>query len=123
MPAGRYRERVILQERGAPGTGSESGGEGGGDGYGNSEGAWVERFRCAARILPLKGRDEITAQRLQGVQPVVITIRASAAAREVNSDWRALDARSGRSYAIRSVTETERRDAIELLCEAGLADG
>lgn len=121
MPAGRLRERISLQRRGAPG-GSGSGSEGN-DGFGNSEGGWAEVFQCAAQFVPIKGREEVLAQRLQGLQPLAIVIRNSAQARAVTPDWRAVDLRSGRVYAVVSVQANERRSLLDLLCEGGGADG
>lgn len=126
MPAGKLRERVILYARAAGEASTGTGGDseaGGGDGYGNSEGAWVEQFRCAAGRLFVKGREEVMAQRLQGTQPVVWTLRVSTPTLEITPDWRLRDARSGVDYNIRSVMPGARRNYLELLCEAGVADG
>jgi SPP1 family predicted phage head-tail adaptor len=117
MRAGQLRERVTFYARGPVGTAAVS------DGYGNSEGAWVEQFTIAAAITPLQGREEIQAQRLQGTQPVTITVRSCADTRAVTPDWRAENARTGALYNVRAVAPAETRDWIEFMCEAGVADG
>lgn len=93
------------------------------DGYGNTQSGWVEQFRCAARKVVLRGTESVMAQRLQGVQPVVITIRSSATSRLVTTDWRARDLRTGEMFNIRTVTPSEDRAAIDILAEKGVASG
>jgi SPP1 family predicted phage head-tail adaptor len=119
MSAGELRERVIFQSR----TPAEDG-----DGAGNFEGAWQERFRCAARLTPLKGSETVIASRLAGNQPLIIKVRSSAQCREVTTDWRILNARlrdvkgDPTAYNIRSFMNTdEKREYIDFLCDSGVA--
>jgi SPP1 family predicted phage head-tail adaptor len=92
------------------------------DGYGNVDGAWVEQFRTAARIQPLKGGEAVQAARLAGTQPVVIRVRYCAAARSVAPAWRARDVRSGTIYNLRSAANMdEHRRYIDFLADAGVA--
>ena len=110
MSAGELRERVRFERR-VETT----------DGYGNTKGQWLPQLTVAARIQPLRGSEAVMASRLQGVQPVLIVIRSSAAARGIAPDWRAVDARTGREYAIRTAQLRETADYVDLLCEAGPA--
>ncbi|EJW12737.1 hypothetical protein A33M_1707 [Rhodovulum sp. PH10] len=110
MPAGDLRERVRFEARAV-----------GDDGYGNVRADWIERFSVSARIVSLRGGESVIAARLQGTQPVVITVRAEARTRAIATDWRAVDARRGTVYAIRGAVEREGRDYIDLTCEAGVA--
>lgn len=72
------------------------------DGYGNTVGSWVEAFRLQARIMPLKGSEAVLAARLEGQQPVIITVRYSPRSLKITSDWKARDVRTGFEYAITS---------------------
>lgn len=89
--------------------------------YGIVAGDWDEQFTRAARIRPLRGSEPVIAQRLSGVQPVVITVRSDPETRLITSAWRARDARAGTHYQIRAVTPDEKRRYIDLLCETGVA--
>lgn len=95
------------------------------DDAGNYVGEWRERIApVAARIQPLKGGEQVIAARLTGVQPVVIRIRYSVATAAIDTSWRARNARTGAVYNIRSIANMdERRAYLDLLCEAGVADG
>lgn len=115
MQAGRLRERVTFSAR------TELSGDG--DGYGNFETGWVDQFTVAADIVAKLGREDVQAQRLQGHQPIAIVVRASSETRQVTTDWRVTDARSGVSYNIRSIAPDRLGAKIELMCEAGVADG
>lgn len=110
MSAGELRERVRFERRVTVS-----------DGYGNEQGDWIQELTVAARIQPLRGSESVMAARLQGVQPVLIVVRASSASRAIKTDWRAVDARSGVAYAIKTATLREGGDYIDLLCEAGVA--
>lgn len=93
------------------------------DGAGNTQGAFVEQFQCNAGRLVLRGGETVMAARLEGRQPVILSVRAETRTNRITSDWRARDVRTGEVFNIRSIQPSEKRDAIELLCEAGVADG
>jgi SPP1 family predicted phage head-tail adaptor len=119
MAAGKLRERVIFESR-TP--------DADGDGAGNFEQGFVERFRCAAQITPLKGGEAVQASRLSGVQPCIIRVRYSSASRQVTPDWRILNARLNDTrgnpvaYNIRSGMNTdEKREYLDFMCESGVA--
>jgi head-tail adaptor len=116
MTAGLLSERFEFAKRTDTSTNSPPG-----DGYGNFEGAFVTQFTSWARRRFLRGGEDVMAARLQGRQPVILTIRRSSQADLVTTDWRATDARSGTVYNIRSVEFTEDRMWIDLLVEAGVA--
>ena len=91
------------------------------DGAGNKEGDWSEQFACRGRITPLRGGEEVTAARLQGTSPVLLTVRSTALTRTVDSTWRARDVSSGVAYAIKSTSNMDERNIwIEMMCEAGI---
>lgn len=72
------------------------------DGAGNEQGPFVERFRVPAEVRNGRGSETVLANRLEGIQPVTITVRQSSQTRMIRSDWRARDVRTGEVYALRS---------------------
>lgn len=88
---------------------------------GNTEGDFAERFVLWARAQFLRGTEAVMASRLEGRQPVVFTVRASSLSRQITTEWRARDTRTGIAYAIRSVTATEDRAFMDILAESGIA--
>ena len=113
MPgAGQLRERITFERR------AEAD-----DGYGNPiAGGWTAQLTVAARVLPLRGTEAVTAARLEGRQPVVITVRASGQARAIGADWRAVDARRGTIYAITAPPAlTEDGAFLDILATTGEA--
>lgn len=91
------------------------------DGYGNtvSNFATVFTTRCAYRHL--RGGETVVASRLENKHPVIITVRSSSQTRQINADWRLVDARDGAAWAVRDVTHETDRQWIALLCERGVA--
>jgi head-tail adaptor len=89
--------------------------------YGIVAGEYAEQFRRAARIKPLLGSEPVLAQRLSGVQPVVIRVTSDSETRDVTTAWKIIDVRAVVSYNVRAVTPDEKRRWIDFLCEAGVA--
>ncbi len=112
MPAGELRERVAFDQKAQSDTV-----------YGIAAGDWEEQFREPARIRYLVGSEPVIAQRLQGIQPAVITVRANHLTRAVDSGWRIRDVRTGKPFNIRSITPDEINAYIDLLCETGTVSG
>ena len=110
VSAGLMRHRVAFERR----SSTE------GDGAGNYGGDWVEFYRCAARITPKMGGEEVTAARLQGTQPVIIRVYSCTAARLITSQDRAHDVRGDIFYNIKSISNPDERNIwLEMMCEAG----
>lgn len=112
MPgAGELRERWTFQQRGL-------------DANQDRRGAWEEGFTVAAKIVWLRGGDAVLQDRLNGKQPVVLTIRDSRQAREIRQGWRALDARAeGRVAHVTSVAPSRDRGFIDVLATVGESEG
>lgn len=93
------------------------------DEYGNEVGGWVDQFTVVARIEPAKGREEVLAQRLQGVRPMQITIPCLPATEQIQPDWRAINARKPEEqYNIRDCRDPDgRRLRLILDCILGTA--
>jgi head-tail adaptor len=114
MPAiGRMRERVRFEARGYVE----------GDTSGNPQsGPFAEVHTCAAEITPKLGGETVTAERLTGTQPMLITVRMCQALAELTTDWRIVDVRSKISYNIRAVSNPdEKRKFLEILAVSGVA--
>lgn len=108
---GKMRERVTFSRRATTD-----------DSYGNAEGAWLDQFTRSARVQPLRGGEQVMADRLTGRQPFVITVRYDAETRTITTDWRAVDVgNAAMVYNVRSITPDEAKRYIDLLCESGAA--
>lgn len=91
------------------------------DGYGNTVSDFATQFTVRAAFAHLRGGEAVIASRLENKHPVIITVRASSQTRQINSDWRLVDARDGTAWAVRDVTHETDRKWISLLCERGVA--
>ena len=104
-------DRITLQQRGLDDNGDRLGpwevvpSEAG-------DGSW------AAKIIRLKGGEQVMEQRLQGVQPAVIVLRASTVTLAICSAWRAIDMLSGQVHEITAANKTEDRAWVEVLTTA-----
>jgi len=109
--AGRLSERVAFLELVT-----------GDDGYGGVTTGYVERFTEAARLEPRMGSEPVMASRLQGIQPYTLTVRSSERTRAVTPAWRAVNARTGKGYNIKTAVNFDERNAyIEMLVVEGEA--
>ncbi len=68
----------------------------------------------------LRGGETVQSARLEGRQPVVVTIRASSATKAITPEWRMRDIRTGTIYAIRTCPPPGLEGFIELTCESGV---
>lgn len=115
--AGALRERLHFQKR-----------LDGDDGWGNpvsGAGEWVTQFTAYAGLRPLRGSEAVMADRLDGLQPYVVTIRHQRAALDVTSSWRLVDARNpNRTFAIKSplADPDGKNQWLEFLASVGMAD-
>lgn len=112
LQPGQLRDRITFQARGVVD-----------DGYGNEvSGPWADQFTVSARVTASPGRETVTAQRLQGINPVDVWVRWSEQTKTIKTEWRAVDARDPeRVFAILSVTDPEeyRRQFRLLSCTLG----
>lgn len=114
MQAGSLNERFAFQKRARTA----------GDGYGNFEERWENQFTVWTKRIFLRGGETVMADRLQGRQPAVLTIRASRQTAQITTDWRAVNARDDTEiYNIRSISLSEDRSFYDVLCERGVASG
>ena len=93
--AGALRERMHFQKRGDLD-----------DGWGGvtpGAGPFETVFTVSAGMRPRTGGEEVTAARLAGRQPYVVTVRNSSQTRAVSTAWQLVDARNEtRVFAITS---------------------
>ena len=90
---------------------------------GNTQGEWQEQFQCRAGFIHLRGGESIMADRLQGVHPQVIFVRASSQSKAVTTEWRIRDARTDIEFNIRDISMSDDRQWLDFLCQSGGADG
>lgn len=94
------------------------------DGAGNFDGEWVLQYECAGARKYLRGGEAVMASRLTAKSPVILTIRNCIAARQIQPEWRAVDARTLEVFNIRErPQESDSRGYMEMLCESGVASG
>lgn len=90
------------------------------NGQGGTISGWQERTVVWANFRFLRGGEVVQSARLEGRQPVVVTIRASTETKTITPEWRMRDARTGTIYAIRTCPPPGREGFIELTCESGV---
>lgn len=96
------------------------------DEYGNVSTGWQDMFTVAANITPRLGGESVDAARLAGRQPVIIRVRQSDNTRQIRTDWKATNVRTGIAYNIRTAVDPNQGDTahgkwIDMLAEAGVA--
>jgi len=91
------------------------------DGQGGTVNGWQEQFQCRAHYRFLRGGESVQAARLEGRQPLVITVRSSSETRQVKTEWHIRDVRTGTVFQVKAINPTEDRRFIEILAESGVA--
>jgi len=116
MPSpGDLRERVAFQKRADVD-----------DGAGNRTGPWETVYSRRAQIKPQRGRNEVFAAKLAGVQPYIITVRCDTDTRKLTKAWRIKGA-SGihRDKLFEILGGVENMDMrqryLDIVCQAGVA--
>lgn len=114
MAAGRLRELVTIERRASTG-----------DGYGNTVAAWAALVTNEpAEIRPLRGGEEVQAQKLSANGLVEVTVRYSTRTAQILETDRLKNARTGRAMNIRYIEQPDlRRKYLKIVCEYGVADG
>lgn len=86
------------------------------DANGDRLGALTEIVRRDARVQALKGSEAVQQQRLQGEQPVIITVRRDSTTKTIDNTFEAEDARDTTiNWDIKSATITEDLQWVEIL--------
>lgn len=112
MPgAGDLRDRLSFQKRAA-------------DANGDPLGAWTDQFTVSAQIVWLRGSEPVLQQRLEGKQPVAFVVRTSSQARQIDTSWRAVNARNtDQVFNITAVSPNKDRGFLDILAVKGGATG
>lgn len=93
--AGALRERLNFQSRG-----SQDDGWGGGP---VGQGPYATVFTRSAGMRPRTGGEDVTAARLNGQQPYIVTVRNDSQTRTITTGWQLVDARNvDRVFAVAS---------------------
>lgn len=113
--AGELRASVYFARRGT-----------GDDGFGNEQTAFARWYPDSggvpAKIVPLRGGEEVQAQRLQGTEYYEIWVRNDTTLAGLTTDDRCVDARDGTIYNIRTRPNPDMRGRfLALTCEKGVA--
>lgn len=90
------------------------------------QGPWVEEVGpLFAQITWLRGGEQVLSDRLEGRQPVVITIRRSAATSRIGVGWRVRDVRRGLTFNITGVSpaKADPLGGYDVLATTGGAHG
>lgn len=89
------------------------------DANGGIVNGWAEQFtRWAARHY-LRGSEQVRAARLEGRQPVVLTVRLDSETETIKTDWKVEIGAA--AYNVRTVEPHDDRMYLDLLCESGAA--
>lgn len=114
MAAGRLRELVTIERRaGTP------------DGFGNVVAGWASLVTNEpAEIRPLRGGEDVQAQKLSANGLIEVTVRYSTRTSQILETDRLKNARTGRPMNIRYIEQPDmRRKFLKIVCEYGVADG
>lgn len=90
------------------------------NGQGGTIVGWQEQMQVWANFRILRGGEAVQSARLEGRQPVVVTVHAGHQTASITPEWRMRDLRDGRVYAIRTCPPPGREKFIELTCQSGV---
>lgn len=85
------------------------------DANGDPLGEFAHYYTCAARLQFVHGGETMLADRLEGKQPVVITVRACEAVAGITTADRAVDERTGVVYDIGGIEPDLKRVWVDIL--------
>lgn len=110
--AGALRDRYRFDQRGL-------------DANGDRLGAWDadNGITVSAETVWLRGSESVIGMRLEGQQPVALTIRDSVQARTITTAFRAVDVRTGAVFNIKGNAPAKRRGYRDILAVSGMAAG
>lgn len=108
-PAGRRKERLRFQRRGLDDNGDIG------------AGAFEDIFGRWGRVVARTRGEAVVAQRIQGIQPIEVTLLADSATRQITNAWRLIW--KGQTYNITAVAPTEDNADITMLAQADHTNG
>lgn len=107
MAGEQLREKVTFQRRTA-------------DENGDLLGDWGDALTVFARVRAMRGTEPVIQARLEGFQPLEVTVRSMQATREIDTDWRLTW--DGKAYNIRSIAPDERHAFIAMIVDRDRSD-
>ncbi|HRP26022.1 phage head closure protein [Thauera sp.] len=113
IEAGKLRERVTLAKRVETNPDAP-------DDYGNTVGEWQDQGEVWAEFVFRHSGEAVIAGRLQGRNTLLVRVRTSPLTRQVSSEWKVTDARTGTEYAVAGPPEVYPA-VVEILCQSGVA--
>lgn len=88
---------------------------------GTKRGDPVPQFSRYAKLVPLRGGEEVMAARLQSRQPYNLELLQDSGTRQITTDWQIKD-RAGTLYNIRTIIDPDNKGArFVMLVESGVA--
>jgi head-tail adaptor len=106
-PAGKRRERLTFQQRAV-------------DENGDRLGDWELGFQRWGRAVARTRGEAVLQQRVQGLQPVEVTVLIDSDTRQINTAWRVLW--NGVAYNVQALAPGEARDELNILAQADQSD-
>lgn len=109
----KLRDRLAFQSRGV-------------DANGDPLGTFEDRFSLFAGLDYQRGSEAAISNRLEGRQPVQITVRDTAQARQITPSWRAAvvgGQRDGETFNITAVAPARERGFLNLMGVSGMVTG
>lgn len=91
------------------------------NGQGGTVMGWIQRYACRAKFRFLRAGEAVMQGRLEGRATVVVTIQSYALSRQIRTDWRMRDVRSGEDYNLRSIIPSDDGAWLDLTVESGVA--
>ena len=95
------------------------------DGYGNEETGWQTLIAGRwARIRPVRGSEDVLADRVQGIVTYEITVRSDSETKTVCAGDRIVNLHTNETYNIHAIVNPDERGGrLVMTCQAGGADG
>lgn len=93
------------------------------DSNGDPLGPFSSGFTVWAKVDYLRGSEIAVAQRLEGRQPVSVTVRDSTQARTINSGMQMVNVRTGETYNVTAASPAREAGYRNILAVSGGAPG
>lgn len=91
------------------------------DGLGNVEGRFADQFSLWAAFRSRGGNEAVVAARLEGRNVLGVYLRSSPQSRQIKSDWRMTDKRTGQEYAVKIADAATDRNWVYVEVQTGSA--
>lgn len=89
------------------------------DGLGNTEGGFADQFPLWAAFRSRGGSEAVIAARLEGRNVIGVYVRSTPRSRQIDSDWRMTDWRTGQQYAVKVVDAATDKTWVYIEAQTG----